>query len=218
IHEVEYPDIPRHYAGLTEQQAELLGMLASDGWISADGRSANLTSASHEIRATAAELWLAAGGGGHWFHNTSSGFNPDKAVGQVVLTGMPSWMREIRLYNKELSTFGYRTKRVPWQVLNAPREVMLAFLKGYNRGDGLKANRCIYEFRNFKTNSATLAAGLLFLIDKTTGQRPNITVEESTAWGRRTLYYSLNLSSNSAFGDPGRADKYQTVRELMGSG
>ena len=92
------------------------------------------------------------------------------------------------------------------QILNSAPDVMLAFLKGYNMGDGLKANKCIYQFKNFKTNSATLAAGLLFLIDKTTGQRPNITVDESMAWGRRTLYYSLNLSSNSTFGDAGRAD------------
>jgi GDPmannose 4,6-dehydratase len=127
-------------------------------------------------------------------------------------------LRDVRLYNDELSPFGHRTKRVPWQILNSAPPVMLAFLKGYNSGDGLTANRCIYQFKNFKTNSATLAAGLLFLIDKTTGQRPNITVEESTAWGRRALYYSLNLASDSSRGDSARADKYQTVRELVGSG
>src|SRR5205085_10892112 len=95
---------------------------------------------------------------------------------------------------------------------------MLAFLKGYNRGDGLKANRCIYEFRNFKTNSATFAAGLLFLVDKTTGQRPNITVEESMAWGPRALYYSINLASDSTHADSGRAEKLRLARELVGAG
>jgi GDPmannose 4,6-dehydratase len=157
------------------------------------------------------------GGRGSAFNPSKSGFDPKKLVGQVLLTGIPLWLRAIKLYNDERTVFGHLTKRVPWQVLNAKPEIMRAFLRGYNRGDGLKANRCIYEFRNFKTNSATLAAGLLFLIDKTTGQRPNITIEDSTTWGRRTLYYSSNLSSDSAHGDTARAEKYRVARELVGS-
>jgi GDPmannose 4,6-dehydratase len=162
--------------------------------------------------------WLALGGGGHTFNPSASGFDPTRLVGQVVLAGIPRWLRDIQLDNDEHTPFGHRTKRVPWQVLNSPPEVMQAFLRGYNRGNGLKANRCVYEFKNFKTNSATLAAGLLFLIDKTTCQRPDITLEESTAWGKRTLYYSMNLASDSTYGDLGRAEKYSTVPELVGSG
>ena len=216
--ELAYPDLQQRYQGLNEQQAELLGIVASDGWMPPDRNHIKVANASSDFRAAVAELWLAVGGRSHAFNPSPSGFNRAKVVGQVVLKGVPAWLQKIGLYNEELSPFGHRTKRVPWQVLNAPREVMLAFLKGYNRGGGLKANRCIYEFRNFKTNSATLAAGLLFLIDKTTGQRPNITVEESTAWGRRALYYSLNFASNSGRGDFGRAQKYEVVRELIGHG
>ena len=214
-----YPALERECAQLTEEQAELLGLLASDGWIARGGREAKFTSASPEAREAVVDMWLRVGGGSHSFHPSSSGFDPSKLVGQVVLYGMPKWLREVRLYNDEERTlFGHRTKRVPWQVLNAAPEIMRSFLRGYNRGDGLKANRCIYEFRNFKTNSATLAAGLLFLIDKTTGQRPNITVEESNAWGRRALYYSLNFCSDSVYGDTGRAEKFRMARELVGTG
>jgi len=218
VAEAAYPELQQHYTELTEQQAEFLGILASDGWVARDGKGIKVTNASSEFRAAVGEMWLEVGGGGHSFNPSRSGFNSAKIVGQLVLNGRPAWFREIRLYNDEVSPFGHRTKRVPWQILNAAPEVMLAFLKGYNSGDGLKANKCIYQFKNFKTNSATLAAGLLFLIDKTSGQRPNITVEESTAWGRRALYYSLNLASDSSRGDPARADKYQIARELVGSG
>jgi GDPmannose 4,6-dehydratase len=185
VQDCAYPELERLCTDLSEEQAELLGWLASDGWVSPGGGHVKITSANSAMREAAADLWRRVGGRGHSFTPTRS---------------------------------GHRTKRVPWQVLNAPPEIMLAFLRGYNRGDGLKSNRCIYEFRNFKTNSATLAAGLLFLIDKTTGQRPNITVEDSSAWGRRTLYYSLNLSSDSTRGDTGRAHKYQIARELVASG
>jgi hypothetical protein len=58
----------------------------------------------------------------------------------------------------------------------------------------------------------------LFLIDKTTRQRPNITVEDSSAWGRRTFHYSLNLASDSPRGELGTAAKYRAVRELVGQG
>ncbi len=218
IHDCAYPKVERECEALSAEQAELLGWLASDGWVSRDWAHVKITSASQEIRDAAVNLWLRVGGGGYSFNRSRSGFNPDKLVGQVVLTGVPQWIRSIRLYNDERSVFGQRSKRVPWQVLNAPPEIMRGFLRGYNRGDGLKANRCIYEFRSFKTNSATLAAGLLFLIDKTTGQRPNITVESSTAWGKHALYYSINLSSDSSFGDAGRGEKYRLARELVGSG
>src|SRR5262249_19480318 len=107
---------------------------------------------------------------------------------------------------------------VPWQILNAPLEIMLEFLRGYNLCDGLKSNRCVYTFRNFKTNSATLAAGLVFLIGKTTGQEVNITVEESRAWGPTTDYYSVNLLSDSPRGEKARREEPRIVRELLAVG
>ncbi|MBI4342980.1 MAG: GDP-mannose 4,6-dehydratase [Candidatus Omnitrophica bacterium] len=83
---------------------------------------------------------------------------------------------------------------------------MLAFLRGYNATDGLKSNPCTYEFRNFKTNSATLAMGLWYLIDQTTMQDVNLTVE-TKADGR--IFYSLNLLSTTD-----NLSKEHSVREL----
>ena len=100
--------------------------------------------------------------------------------------GGNEWLRAVDIYN------GDRTKRVPKIVLNSEVPVMFAFLRGYNLTDGLKSNPCTYEFKNFKTNSATLAMGLWYLIDKTTKQAINLTVETKDD-GR--IFYSLNLLS-----------------------
>jgi GDPmannose 4,6-dehydratase len=218
IAEVGYPESGQHYAGLSEEQAELLGILASDGSVSKDGRDIKVTSASSAFRREIGEAWLALGGPGHSFDPSPSGVARDKIIGQVVLTGRPAWLRDIRLDDDELLPLGHRTKRVPWQILNAPPSVMHAFLRGYSRGDGLEANRCIYECKNFKTSSATLAAGLLFLIDKTTRQHPNITVEDSTARGQRTFHYSINLASDSRPGESAIAEKHPAVLGLVEQG
>ncbi|MBI3253025.1 MAG: GDP-mannose 4,6-dehydratase [Candidatus Omnitrophica bacterium] len=84
---------------------------------------------------------------------------------------------------------------------------MVAFLKGYNLTDGLKSNPCTYEFKNFKTNSATLAMGVWYLIDQTIQQRINLTVETKED-GR--IFYSLNLLSPAD-----NLGKENTVRELV---
>ncbi|MBO0862493.1 MAG: XRE family transcriptional regulator [Chloracidobacterium sp.] len=86
----------------------------------------------------------------------------------------------------------------------------MAFLKGYNLADGLEANSCAYEFKNFKTNSATLAMGLWYLIDRITGQELNLTVQHG-ADGR--LFYSLNLLS-----PVDRACKEERIKELALAG
>src|SRR3989337_2616689 len=62
-------------------------------------------------------------------------------------------------------------KRVPRSILNAQPDAKLAFLKGYNEGDGLRAGHGTYEFKSFKTKSPILALGLVPLVAATTRQR-----------------------------------------------
>src|SRR5207302_4270605 len=127
VAECAYPSLEVVFAGVTEQQAQFLGILASDGWVSENGRMMTVTSASAKIRAYVLELWRAVGGGGASYYPTLSGFNHTKVVGQLRLAGLPDWLQTIRLYNEEVSSHGHRTKRVPWQILNSAPDVMLAF-------------------------------------------------------------------------------------------
>ena len=91
------------------------------------------------------------------------------AVTQLRLTGAPAaYARQIHesLYTRS------GAKRVPRRILNAGRDARLAFLRGYNAGDGLKSTPCTYEFQGFKTTSRALAAALDdWLAITTLGQR-----------------------------------------------
>src|SRR3989442_3259548 len=84
-----------------------------------------------------------------------------------------------------------RNKRVPRSILNAHAEAKLAFLRGYNEGDGLRAGHGSYELKSFKTKSPILVLGLCYLVAGTTRQR--ICLNTEVREGR--TYYLINLNS-----------------------
>lgn len=173
-------------------EAEFLGMLVGDGNLHHD--TPRFTNKDMAIKKHFVELWnIFANNATHKFRDSLSGFT-GKPVGQVECYGNTNLVMDI--YTEDISVFGHKLKKVPKEILNSSTEIMMAFLRGYNTCDGLKANPCTYEFKNFKTNSPTLAAGLLYLISKTTGQKFNITVEESWKYGKQQFYYSINLLSD----------------------
>lgn len=185
------------------EEAEMLGMLVGDGYVSENGNGSKFINSSEELRNRFSALWEKITGGKTRYYPSKSGFNPDKIVGYLALTGANDYLRSIDLYTSD------RKKRVPKKILNAPTEVKLAFLRGYNTTDGLKKNKCTYEFKNFKTNSATLAMGLIYLIDCTTKQNYNLTVEQKG----KSLYYSINLLSPT-----NNVDKQKQAEQLISEG
>jgi GDP-D-mannose dehydratase len=84
-----------------------------------------------------------------------------------------------------------RNKRIPRGVLNAQTDAKLAFLRGYNEGDGPGTGHGADEFRSFATTSPVLALGLCYLVANTTRQRLGLNTEVR---GDRT-YYLINLHS-----------------------
>lgn|GEM_PF-90713 len=187
---INLPPVSTSSCVISEREAELMGMMVGDGSITyakkGIGLSGKFTNSSCEIRNHFTSLWKLVTGGTTVYYPSESGFKNGKIVGQLRLAGGNDWLRNLDIYNRD------RTKRVPRSVLNASVAVMFAFLKGYNMADGLKENLCTYEFRNFKTNSATLAMGLWFLIERTTHQDINLTLEAKND-GR--IFYSLNILS-----------------------
>jgi hypothetical protein len=85
-----------------------------------------------------------------------------------------------------------RNKRVPRSILNAQTDAKLAFLRGYNEGDGLRGGHGIYEFKSFKTKSPILALGLSYLVANTTRQRICMNTEVRD----NGTYCLINLSSS----------------------
>ena len=184
------PSFVNNKITISFEGAELMGMMVGDGSITYAEKGiaihGKFTNSSIDIRKRFDDLWSKVTKGNTVYYPSRSGFNPKKIVGQLRLVGGNNWLRTLDIYNKD------RTKRIPKVILNSSTDIMMAFLRGYNATDGLKANPCTYEFKNFKTNSATLAMGLWYLVERTTHQNINLTVETKED-GR--LFYSLNILS-----------------------
>ena len=184
------PDAPG-WTAITPELAELLGLLAADGYVSPDGRHSRLINNDLLIRGRAMELWsrVFLGQSREW--TGTSGFDIDASVEAVNFSGANTvgpWLRE-QLYTS--TAF----KQVPPVVLNANRELQRAFLAGYYAGDGLKKG----NGESIKTNSAVLAQGLCWLYFNQ-GQPASVYVEQRA--GRS--YYQLNLRSAVRVGAKGQ--------------
>ena len=186
---------PTDAIAVTQDEAWLLGLLAAEGYISQDGQ-AYATNQDPALLDEIAACWRRICGGNSSRYLARSGFENGRPVTQLRLTGAGTYARYLAesLYTRS------GDKRVPKRILNAGPEARLAFLRGFNAGDGLKSTPCTYEFQGFKTSSAALAAGLYWLTLTTLKQRAIICVEER----RGRLYYQLNLNSPNVLGQKGQ--------------
>lgn len=191
------------------EKAEFLGMLVGDGNLNGD--NPRFTNKDQKIKERFISLWTAFTGDTEYSYlDTRSGFTGDE-IGQVVCENRQKIKFDI--YTNDTSVFGHKLKKVPKEILNSSPEIMEAFLVGYNVCDGLKKNKCTYQFKNFKTSSPTLAAGLLFLVSKVTGQEYNISLEESYKYGKQQIYYSINLLTTTD-----NKAKEDIVNDLLSNG
>jgi GDPmannose 4,6-dehydratase len=182
------PERP-NWTVMTEETAELLGLLCADGWVDLYERTVCFTNNDDDLRARVAELWARCflGTSHDWIGR--SGFS-DKGVGKLNLTGGPrlaGWLRE-QLYTRT----GH--KQVPPLVLNSDEAAQAGFLRGYYAGDGLKRGNGM----SFVTNSPVLAQGLCWLY-QLDGQPASVYVERREA----AVYYRVNLASAVRVGAKG---------------
>jgi GDPmannose 4,6-dehydratase len=179
------------WTAITPEMAELLGLLAADGYVSADGGQVRLTNNDFLIRCRAMELWSRVFLGLSRESTGTSGFDVDASVNAVNFSGarsMGPWLRE-QLYTSTAH------KQVPPIVLNADSDAQRAFLTGYYAGDGLKKG----NGDSIKTNSAVLAQGLCLMYFN---QRQPASVYVEQRDGR--TYYQLNLRSAARVGAKGQ--------------
>jgi GDPmannose 4,6-dehydratase len=174
---------------MTDEQAELLGLLCADGWVDRHHTGICFTNNDDALRARVAELWARCflGGSREWVGR--SGFS-DKDVGKLSLNGgrsLAAWLRE-QLYTRT----GH--KQVPPLVLNSDEDAQRAFLRGFYAGDGLKRGNGM----SFVTNSAVLAQGVCWLYHLE-GQPASVYVERREA----AVYYRVNLASAVRVGAKG---------------
>jgi GDPmannose 4,6-dehydratase len=176
---------------VSPELAEFLGYLAADGYVATDATHAQFTNNDPVLRARVAKLWarLFLGSAREWC--SPSGFDRERRVHQLALTGVPrlyGWLRD-QLYTET----GY--KQVPPLILNGDEGTQQAFLAGYYAGDGLKAG----NGDSIKTNSPVLAQGLCWLY-ALQGRQSSVYVERRDG----VPYYQLNLSSAHLSGQKGQ--------------
>ncbi len=186
---------PTNQMTMTQDEAWLMGILAADGYVSEDGK-VQVTNQDSQLLDQVANCWRRISGGRSSRYVAPSGFEGGRDVIQLRLTESCAYGRYLRemLYTRS----GY--KRIPKCVLNASAEARLAFLRGFNLGDGLRSTPCNYEFQGFKTASAVLASGLYWLAVTTLNQRCIICVEQR----QDRVYYQINLNSPNASGGKGQ--------------
>ena len=210
---VKLVELPKNFTSinLSLQEAELLGMIVGDGHVSKDKQRFVISNKDQKFINRATDLWAVIGKlyGKPAYNGTYTG---DRDVVQLRFNGFSEWITQFQCYTEK------RKKRVPKQILNATRDVQKAFLTGYNSADGLKKNPCVYTFKNFKTNSATLAQGLVFLLNATTEQMYNINVELGSNYNTEGVYYSINVLSDSRFSLSKSEEKRDIVVKMLEEG
>lgn len=74
-----------------------------------------------------------------------------------------------------------KNKKIPKIILNADQQTKIAFLRGYNAGDGDEHHEVTSEFYRFKTKSPILAAGLCYITESVLGVSYRIHTEHRGA-------------------------------------
>ena len=181
--------VPAAWAAVDRQLGELLGLLAADGYVT--DRQAQFTNNDAAMRHRVAELWSRCFLGSFREWDSASGFDAERPVGQLALTGAPAayaWLRE-QLYTPT------KHKQVPPLVLNAGSEVHEAFLDGFYAGDGLERG----NGDSITTNSPVLAQGIVWLY-AIAGRRCSVYREHRGP----KAYYRLNVASRVRVGARGQ--------------
>jgi GDPmannose 4,6-dehydratase len=186
----DFPE-PPYWSVITDELAELLGLLCADGWVDRSLGKICFTNNDAALRAKVAQLWSRCflKSSHEWVGR--SGFSNDAEVGKLNLNGgkgIAIWLRE-QLYTPTSH------KQVPPLVLNGDAIAQQAFLRGFYAGDGLKSGNGLA----FKTNSPVLAQGLCWLYHLE-DQPASIYVERRE--GR--TYYQVNLASAVTVGMQGQ--------------
>jgi len=194
---VELPEAPG-ISSVTAEEAMLLGMFVADGsaYISDNHIRARFTNTNQKLRALFSRLWGMVTLGYTSEGMGVSGFPPYNEIEYLSLNGASEY--NLWLLSKCYTQYGF--KKVPSKILNSHIDVWRAFLKGYNLCDGLKRNRTKYEYKNFKTNSPSLALALWWMAEKALNQKLTLAVEERNG----KIYYSMNLRSPIVVGSKGQ--------------
>jgi len=107
-----------------------------------------------------------------------------------------------------------KNKKVPRIILNAEKAVKMAFLEGYNAGDGDEHNKAGSRLYRFKTKSPILASGLCYLIESAVGGKYRIHVERRAAQRYFEIRCLSHLKTKNGRRPLKDDNRIQGIREL----
>jgi GDPmannose 4,6-dehydratase len=206
---------------ITEQESEFIGLMVGDG--SYNNYCPKFANNDCELINHINDLWKDIGkiyniptkNNTYEYNRHKTGPYKENTIIYSQFSGFSDFFRKYQIYNED------KTKRIPKEILNATENIKMKFLEGYNKADGMKKNKCTYKFKNFKTNSAVLAQGLVYLLNSTTKQTYNINIEyykKRDVFGYihyDKIYYSINVLSNGKNGTNKSIEKYTMVKEQL---
>src|SRR3989338_5549922 len=117
----------------TLEEAEFLGMMVADGYIGSNGNGRFINN-SRKIRERIAKLWEQVAAGYSREDTHPSGFVKGRKVFSLEFNGNSKYLKMVwsEIYNQKLF------KKIPLRILNSNKDIILAFIRGYNVCDGLK--------------------------------------------------------------------------------
>jgi len=186
-----YPIIKALDFGITENEAMFAGYLCGDGSIDDNG---NICLKSFDIDTLKKYSSMIYAGVG-WGPSKEKDWINARTISIVNMNPNMEWRGKFR---KSDFFCNNGDRRVPWKILNSNNKIKMAFLHGYYEADGLQGGLDrLNEFKNIKSSSMTLTAGMVYLINTVVGQEYNINVDIAKWKGKETYYYSVNFLSTS---------------------
>ena len=179
----------------TEEESWLLGILTAEGYIHPDG-SGRITCNDDAVLAEAARCWeRVTGGYVRKYAGSPSAFGTNR-TSVIDLLGNAAYLRMLRgqIYTRDGG------KRVPMRILNGSELQHLAFLAAYNLGDGLRAGHGTDVFKAFRTTSAALAAGLIWMVRTSLGRRVTVYRQPGALGGGESYLININSPHGTAKG------------------
>lgn len=187
---------------ISDEEAELIGFIIADGYICKS--LVRLTKKNEQLLSYFEDIFFNIYGVKPSKNKSTSGFTKVKDINQWDFI-CKEFTDKYVFYNE------YKEKVIPYQILNSNINTKKAFLKGYYVGDGLKKDKTIYEYKSFKTNSSTLALGLIYLFKQVHNLEYNI----NSFFHNNKIQYQVNLLSNSKYNSISSIEKYELVNDML---
>jgi GDPmannose 4,6-dehydratase len=219
----KYPEQIYNKEKLSIEEATIYGLICGDGYVRPNNKAFRIINSNVTVQEKCKSFWEIICKKHnyeykYYYYPSKSGFNSDKIIGYIDFTSY-DWINREQFYDE------YKCKRVPKIILNSSVEIQKAFIEGYNLADGLKSkvDKTVYYFKRFKTNSPTLASGLLYLMSRVSPKQNyniNIDVKTETINGidKCSYYYALTFNSDTKHSQNNSIEKYNKVKQLLKKG